>query len=604
MKKNKALFDQMPSIEDYGIISDCHSVALVSTQASIDWCCMPQIDSPSCFGRIINVNSGYCQILPQGEVKITRRYLKNTLILEFYFESKSAKAKLTDCFVFDKKIEYPVSQVLRIVEGIEGDMDFKLDILPRFDYGLTKPWIRKYHKNLFVAIASDQGLCVSSNIDFNFKKRHQVQTFFNVKKNQKKYLSIQWGIPHALEQGNFYVYEQFELDFLLEQTINCWKTWSSQFSYKGEYANLVLRSALTLKALSNSATGGIAAAATTSLPEALPGNRNWDYRYCWIRDSYFTINTLSKIGFKNEARLFDRFVDRTSGDTASGLQVLYGIDGRKFLFEYELNMLSGYKGAKPVRIGNLAFEQHQLGNDGWLLEMFYRSEKLNFPICEERWSYIKGIVKKVINNWEMPDSGIWERRDHEENFVFSKVLCWATLNRAIKLAKKLNKKVHKSWIVTRKLIYEAIMEKGYDKNRGVFIQSFESKVMDSALLLMPQLDFIKYENPKMIRTVQAIWEDLNEDGLIRRYRTEDDSLEGREGVFLPSCFWLVTCLAKQGLHNEARKIFKRAIKTGNDLGLFAEIYDNSTKKALGNFPQAYTHLSLIDAVLSLQREKK
>lgn len=602
MKKEKALSEKMPTIEDYGIISDCHSVALVSTQASIDWCCMPKIDSPSCFGRIINVISGgYCQIFPRQEVKVNRRYLKNTLILEFYFESGSSKAKLTDCFVYDKKIDYPVSQVLRIIEGIEGEMDFKLDILPRFDYGLTKPWIRKYNKNLFVAIASDQGLCVSSNIDFNFKKRHQVQTFFKIKKNQKKYLSLQWGIPHELEQGNFYVYQPFELDFLLKRTINCWKSWSSQCSYKGIYSGLVLRSALTLKALSNSATGGIAAAATTSLPEALPGNRNWDYRYCWIRDSYFTINTLSKIGFRDEARMFDRFIDRSSGDTASGLQVLYGIDGRKFIYEYTLEKLSGYKGAKPVRIGNLAFEQHQLGNDGWLLEMFYRSEKLNFPSCEERWSYISGIVKIVINNWELSDSGIWERRDREENFVFSKVLCWSTINRAIILAKKLNKKIHKSWLITRKLIYEAIMEKGYDKKRGVFIQSFECKNMDSALLLMPRLDFIKYENPKMIRTAQAIWEDLRDEGLIRRYPADIDSLEGNEGVFLPSCFWLVTCFAKQGFHKEARKIFKRAITTGNDLGLFAEIYDTSTKKPLGNFPQAYTHLSLIDAVLSLKK---
>ena len=379
MKKAKALAEKMPDIEDYGIISDCHSVALVSTQGSIDWCCMPKIDSPSCFGRIINVTSGgYCQIFPQEPVKVSRRYVKNTLILETFFESESSKVKLTDCFVFDKKNDNPVSQVLRIIEGIEGEMDLKLDILPRFDYGLTKPWIRKYNKNLFVAIASDQGLCVSGNIDFNFKKRHQVQTIFNVKKNQKQYLSIQWGIPHNLEHGNFYVYQKYELDFLLERTINCWKTWSSQFTYKGIYSGLVLRSALTLKALSNSATGGIAAAATTSLPEALPGNRNWDYRYCWIRDSYFTIDTLAKIGFRNEARLFDRFIDRSSGDTASGLQVLYGIDGRKFIYEYELEKLSGYKGAKPVRIGNLAFDQHQLGNDGWLLEMFYKKRETRF----------------------------------------------------------------------------------------------------------------------------------------------------------------------------------------------------------------------------------
>ncbi|HVV69106.1 MAG TPA: glycoside hydrolase family 15 protein [Gammaproteobacteria bacterium] len=633
-----------PAISDYAHIGDCHSSALISKRGSIDWCCMPRIDNASCFGRLLDwENGGFCQLVPKHSFETARSYIDGTMILQTLFTTEKAQARLIDFFPMRKGgSQTPHQQIIRIVEGIHGKMKFNLHIAPRFDYGAIKPWIRRYKYTSFIALGGSNGLLISGDMPMRLQTPHQLTSTFYIESQKRLYLSLIYRKPEELDAEDVEVPAVDELDWRLYQTQNWWRNWISQgnipqsFAVTAEsqrksgmteqsskttatqsttpttdktstaiaspYAALLTRSALVLKALSNAPTGAIAAAATTSLPECHGGSRNWDYRYSWIRDSYFTVRALSWLGFDKETDGFRRFIERSSHSSTDGLKTLYGVGGETRLHEYTLPELSGFHGAKPIRVGNAAIDQLQLDIFGGLLDLALSSVRSGNSLGQDYWKFLMQIISTVNAVWHQPDCGIWEMRCEPRHFVHSKVMCWVALDRGIKLTEVLNKDVPlEQWRQTREAIRKAVEENGYDKERGVFIQAFGYSQMDAALLLLPMWGFLEYTDQRIVRTVDAIMQDLSEDGLLHRYPIGSDGLEGVEGVFLPCSFWLVICLARQGRLDLAHEIFQRTIATGNELGLFSEEYDTKGKEMLGNFPQALTHLSLIAAALNLQR---
>ena len=591
-----------PPIGHYGFIADCHSAALVSKVGSIDWCCMPRIDSSSCFGRMLDwEKGGYCQVTPATRYESNRRYRDQTLVLETTFQTETGQARLIDCFTMRRGGEHdPHRQILRIIEGMRGKVKFRLDVVPRFDYGAIKPWIRRYRQDYHISIGGCDGLLICGDIAVKMKHRHDLTGTFTVEAGQRKRLSIFHRPPESLDENLVDVPEPEELDRRLQETIEWWKTWSAQGQFSGPYAEKLQRSAIVLKGLSNAPTGAIVAAATTSLPESPGGSRNWDYRFSWIRDSSFTARSLAQLNYVHEADGFRRFIERSTAGSVDQLQILYGIGGERRLHEYEIGELEGYRGAKPVRIGNAAESQIQLDAYGELLDLAWHWHCRQRSPDDDYWEFLVELVNKVCECWQSTDCGIWEFRGDPRHFVHSKVMCWAALNYGIKLSGDLGRKAPvEKWEKAREAVRRAVESKGYDADRGIFIQAFEHPVMDAALLLLPMVGFVAYDDKRMIRTTDAVREELCENGLLRRYSEGDDGLEGREGAFLACSFWLTECLARQGRLDEAHQTFQRAFAVGNDLGLFAEEYDSVADEMLGNFPQGLTHLSLITAAVAL-----
>ncbi len=605
MKTIDEYYKVPPSISDYGYIGDCHSTALVSKYGSIDWCCMPRIDSASCFGRLLGWNTaGYCQLVPTEAFEVSQSYHGETMILKTHFRTAHGEAYVYDFFSMRKQGGYiPYQQILRIVEGIKGTVEFKLDVVPRFDYGAIKPWIRPYKRTAFVALGGSDGMLISGDVPLALSTRHHLTSVFDVVPNQRKHLSLMYRNPEDFDESTVEVPSIEEIDFRLHETQVWWDEWRSQGKYKGLYTKLMHRSALVLKCLSNAPTGAIAAAATTSLPECPGGIRNWDYRFSWIRDSYFSVRSLAILGFVKEADGFRGFIERSSHSSPDGLQTLFGVYGERRLQEYSIDELEGYRGAKPVRVGNVAAEQLQLDMYGELLDLAWDWHKRDTSPNPDYWMFLEKIVNFVQLKWQCPDFGIWEMRVEPRHFTHSKVMCWVAMDRGIRLAEDLGHDVSQyKWDETRDQIRAYVEEKCYDPNRGVFIQAEGFPLMDTALLLLPIFGFLSYTDERIIRTNNAIRQDLEIDGLLLRYPLNTDGLEGEEGAFLACSFWLVICLAHQGELKEAHKVFKRALSTGNELTLFSEQYDVKNKEMLGNFPQALTHLSLIIAGLALHEE--
>ena len=591
-----------PAIGDYGYIADCHSAALVSSSGSIDWCCMPRLDSRSCFGRILGWQTGgYCKLAPSSAFSVSRRYLENTLVLETTFQSQSGRARLLDCFTMRKGGEHdPHRQILRIVEGVTGRVTFGLEVVARFDYGAVKPWIRKVTDGHYIAIGGSDGLFISGDLPLEMKHRHDLIGTCTIEEGQRLRLSILWRRPEDLAEALVQPPEVKELDRRLEETIDWWHSWAERGKIRGPYGEYLHRSAIVLKGLTNAPTGAIAAAATTSLPEAPGGSRNWDYRYSWIRDSCFTVRSLAELGYIKEADGFRRFIERSAAGSAEQLQILYGIGGERRLSELKIDDLEGFRGAKPVRVGNAARDQVQLDVYGELLDLSWRWHSLGYSPDDDYWEFLVELVDQAFCCWREADRGIWEMRGKPRHFVQSKVMCWAALDRGIKLAEDLERKAPvAAWREARDEVRRAVEEKGYHPQRGAFVQAFDHPVMDASLLLLPTVGFIAYDDDRMVRTVELIQRELGEDGLIRRYPVGDDGMAGKEGVFLACSFWLVECLARQGRLDEAHNVFQRALATGNDLLLFSEEYDTQAGEMLGNFPQGLTHLSLITAAAAL-----
>jgi GH15 family glucan-1,4-alpha-glucosidase len=488
------------------------------------------------------------------------------------------------------------------VEGLRGRVDVRLQIAPRFDYGALRPWIRHEGINLFSAIGGDDALVIFCDADLRLEGRHDLTARFSVRPGERVRTAITYTDPAQLDRDRPTVPEDRELDRRLDGTLAWWRGWSAQARLEGPDGPAAARSALVLKALTNAPSGAIVAAPTTSLPERPGGSRNWDYRYSWIRDSALSVRSLADIGCVAEADDFRRFIQRSAAGAADSLQIMYGPGGERLLPEVELTHLEGYRGARPVRVGNGAASQLQLDAYGELLDLSWRWYQRGHTIDDDYWRFLLDLVDTAVERWKEPDRGIWEIRGEPQHFVHSKVLCWAAVDRGLRLAEAgMRQCPARRWKAARKEIRAAIEREGYDKERGIFVQAFGSKSLDSALLLIPSVDFVEYDDPRMIRTTDAIWHELQQDGLLLRYRVDqtDDGLTGEEGVFIACSFWLAECLARQGRIEEARVVFDQATATSNDLGLFAEEWDQQACEMLGNFPQGLTHLSHIAAAVAL-----
>jgi GH15 family glucan-1,4-alpha-glucosidase len=593
-----------PGIADYGLISDCHSCALVSKSASIDWCCVPRIDAASCFGRLLDWdNGGYCAIEPaKGEFSTYRTYVDQTMVLQTNLASGQGEVRIFDFFAMRQGGRLaPYHQLIRVVEGVRGRVDLKLSVRPRFDFGEVKPWIKRFGERAYAAIGGANGLLISSDAELE-GHGHDLLADFTVRADERVRLSIQYFRPEQLDREPPHVPEPEQLDQRLTETLEWWVKWASAVRLDGPDAPSVTRSAIVLKALSNAPTGAIAAAATTSLPEWIGGSRNWDYRFSWIRDSSFSVRSLGDVGVTKEADGFRRFIQRSAAGSAKDLQIMYGVGGERRLTEVELPKLEGYQGSKPVRIGNQAAEQLQLDAYGELVLLSYRWHRRGYAPDDDYWRFLLDLVDTACERWTEPDRGIWEIRGRPQHFVHSKALCWTAVDLGIRLAAECMRKAPvRRWRKVATEIREAIDDKGYDKKRGVFVQSFGSRNLDAALLLLPSALFVDYLDERMVRTARAIGQDLERDGLVVRYRTEKvaDGMAQSEGTFLACTFWLAECLARQGELEQARELFDRAAGTSNDLGLYSEEYDSQAQLMLGNFPQGLTHLSHIAAAVAL-----
>jgi GH15 family glucan-1,4-alpha-glucosidase len=606
-RRPQATLAPYPPISDYAFIGDCHSAALVSRDASIDWCCMPRFDSGSVFGRILDwERGGYCLIVPEAtSYDRTRRYVDDTMVLETTFRTGGGEARLYDCFTMRRGGAWePYQQILRVVEGVRGRMDLHVEICPRVDYGEVRPWIRQQGVNYYSAIGGNDGLLIASDGTIQPGGQHDLEGRFTVRGGERVHLSIEARAPELIADSPPDAPTPHQMDRRLDETLKWWRRWGGKLSLPGPDAPAAIRSALVLKALTNAPTGSIAAAPTTSLPEAPGGSRNWDYRFTWIRDSSFAVRSLAELGAESEADGFRRFVERSAAGNAGDLQILYGVGGERRVTEILLEHLSGYRESRPVRTGNAAASQIQLDVYGELLDLAYRWHNRGHSPDDDYWRFIVELVNATAERWVQPDCGLWEIRGPKKHFVHSKAMCWVAMDRGIRLAHESGRRAPlQRWRKVRNEIRRAIERQGYDRRRGVFVRAFGSRSLDAALLLLPAGGFVAWDDERMVRTADAIRDELGEDGLLRRYRGAD-GLKGAEGAFLACSFWLAECYARQGRHDDARDVFDRTVSTGNDLGLFSEEFDAKRGEMLGNFPLGLTHLSHVAAAVALARSNR
>lgn len=596
---------QQPGIGEYAFIGDKHSVALVGPTGSIDWCCMPRVDSSSCFGRLLDwERGGYCQIVPAGTFQARHEYAGETMVLVTTFTTGTGEARLLDAFTLRAGgREDPHRELVRIVEGVSGEVELRARIAPRFGYGALRPWLR-HCAGGWAAIGGTHGLLIRCGHDLTLDGHHDLATTFTVRAGERVRLTISHHQPETLDEGRQESLDPDQVDRHLEETLDIWRRWAGRATYQGPDRDQVVRSALVLEALTNAPTGAISAAPTTSLPERAGGQRNWDYRYSWVRDSALSLRSLAEVGFHREADAFRRFMQRTSAGHAREIQIMYGVGGQRHLPEWTLD-LAGYRGATPVRIGNAAAQQLQLDVYGELMQLAWGWHERGHRMDDDYWRFLTGVVDVASERWREADRGIWEIRGEPQHFVHSKVMCWQAVDRGAALAEAYGRTDRlQDWRRTAGEIRASIEANGVDPRRGCFVQAYGSDAMDSALLLIPGTGFVAAGDPLMVHTVDAIREDLEEEGLLLRYRTEhtDDGLGAdREGRFLACTFWLAECLAAQGRTAEAQAVFDRVRATANDLGLFAEEYDPEQGEPLGNFPQGLSHLSHIAAAAALAR---
>jgi GH15 family glucan-1,4-alpha-glucosidase len=599
--------DSYPPIADYGLISDCHCAALVSKTGSVDWCCMPRFDADSCFGRLLDwEKGGYCSIRPAlGPYQTMRRYVPDTMVLETCFRTGSGEARLYDFFVMNGEAGgSPRYELARLIEGCAGYVEFAAELAPRFDYGDIVPHVRDCGNGIYTAIGSNVGLAIHASVPLEGLRHHGLAGRFRIAAGERRWLSIRFAPPEELDDAGACVNAggqamEAGMDAGFARTCAWWHEWSRRIRASGEVDEQTLRSAIVLKSLSFERTGAIVAAPTTSLPESAGGERNWDYRFSWIRDSVFTVRALYGLGCEREAERFLRFVLRSSAGSVEQIQIMYAIDGKRRLTEVELPWLDGYGGARPVRIGNQASEQCQLDVYGEILDLAWEWHGKGGGINAQDWEFLSDLVDAVCAKWAQPDQGIWEFRGAARHFVHSKAMCWGALDQGIRLARERHLPAPLDhWNIVRSDIRHAIERDGYDADRGIFVQAFGNNEVDAASLLLPRTGFVAYGDPRMVRTADAVRRELDEGGLLLRYRSPD-GLPGHEGAFLPCTFWLVRCLAYQGRLPLAQEYYERALDCANELGLFPEEFDVRNKQMLGNFPQALTHVSQITAKRAL-----
>lgn len=580
-------------IEDYALIGDCHTAALVSRGGAIDWLCWPRFDSPACFAALLGTpDNGTWRIAPVSEnVRISRRYRPGTLILETTFETAEGSATLID-FMAPLK-----GAVIRIVEGGRGRMPMRLDMAIRFEYGSAIPWVTRLPRGHgLTAIAGPHQVMLRSDVPVHGRNLTTVSDF-TVEEGKRVRFVLAHG-PSQLPRP-----EIPDADRALEDADRMWSTWSSRCAYQGEFRDAVVRSLITLKALTYHPTGGIVAAATTSLPEQLGGPRNWDYRFCWVRDATFTLLALLHAGYREEAQAWGTWLRRSVAGTPAQIQTLYGLAGERWLMEWEVPWLGGYQGARPVRIGNAASSQLQLDVYGELMDALFQEMHEGLVRPSQTWPIQQALVEHLEEIWEQPDESIWEVRGGARHFVFSKTMAWVALDRAIRGSEEFGLQADlERWRDLRARIHRQVCDKGFSQQKNSFVQYYGGDSLDASLLLMPLVGFLPSDDPRITATVDAIGRELMVDGLIQRYRTHEgvDGLPPGEGMFLACSFWYVDNLVLQGRRQEALTMFRRLVGLCNDVGLLAEEYDPHEKRQIGNFPQAFSHLALINSALNLE----
>jgi len=585
-------------IESYGMIGDCHTAALVGKDGSIDWLCWPRFDSDAVFAKLLGGQSnGFWLIAPHDEVKAVRRcYRRDTLILETTFETESGKATLID-FMLPRGDS---SDLLRIVRGDEGEMAMCMELALRFGYGAMTPWVTRLKDGTVRAVAGPDMVVLRSPANLrgeNFKTVAQ----FTLTKGR--------AVPFVLSYcpSNLDVPEAIDCGQALDDCEKFWRDWTRRTKADGPHAEAIKRSLITLKALTYLPSGGIVAAPTTSLPERIGSERNWDYRYCWLRDATLTLLAMMNAGIYDEAAAWRDWLQRAVAGSPNEMQIMYGLMGERRLTEWIADWLPGYAGSKPVRIGNAAHQQLQIDVYGELMDAFEQSRKGGLAATEAGWELQRSLVEHVATIWDQPDFGIWETRGPPQHFVHSKVMAWVAVDRAIKAVEthKLPGPVER-WRELREKIHADVLGNGYDAARNSFMATYGGDHLDASLLLMAQTGFLPCDDRRFIGTVEAIERELLVDGFVKRYNTHvaDDGLRPGEGAFLACSFWLADAYISIGRTADAEKLFERLLAIRNDLGLLAEEWDASERRQLGNFPQAFSHVALINTAFNLTRAEK
>ena len=585
-------------IEDYAIVGDCGTAALIGRNGSVDWLCLPRFDSRACFAALVgNTDNGRWLIAPDAEIRrTTRRYLDDTLVLETTFETADGTVALVD-FMPPRG---EASDLVRLVRGVRGRVAMRAELLIRFDYGSLVPWVTRLPDGTLRAVAGPDILVLRTSAPIKGEQLKTVAEFAVVEGET---------VPFVLSFGASYRDPPAAIDWesALEDTIAFWREWAGRAEDSGPYAGVLRRSLMVLKALTYAPTGGVVAALTTSLPEELGGSRNWDYRYCWLRDATFTLLALMNSGYFEEAGRWRDWLLRAVAGSPSQMQIMYGITGTRRLDELEVPWLQGYEGARPVRIGNSASSQFQLDIYGEIMDVLHLARCGGLGGDETAWALQVKLLEHLEHIWQDPDQGIWEIRGPQQHFTFSKVMAWVAFDRAIKSAgkDKLDAPI-KRWAALRDQIHAEVCDKAYDIELGSFTQSYGSKQLDASLLLLALVGFLPPTDQRILGTVRAIETSLVENSLVRRYQTErtDDGLPGSEGVFLACSFWLADTYLLLGRRKDARRLFEYLLSPRNDIGLLSEEYDVAKSRMLGNFPQALSHIGLINTALNLMHGDK
>lgn len=581
-------------IEDYAMIGDLQTAALIGHDGSLEWLCLPRFDGAACFASLLgNEGNGRWLLAPEfGAKSIRRCYREDTLILETEYETAEGTVAVIDFMPLARHEDR--TSVVRLVEGRAGKVAMETEIVLRFDYGNVLPWVRHTEDGL-TATAGPDALSVRTPVRLKGKD-FRTRGRFTVTEGQTVPFELTFYRSHLAAP------RQLDASHELETTERWWRRWARKCTYKGAWREAVVRSLITLKALTYSPTGGIIAAPTTSLPELMGGARNWDYRYCWIRDAAFTLYALLISGYHDEARAWREWLLRAVAGTPDQLQPLYGVAGERRLMEFEIPWLGGFGGSRPVRVGNGAATQCQLDIFGELMDAFHVAGKHDVKPIDDAWQLERVLVDHLESHWHEPDRGIWEIRGPVRHFTHSKVMAWVAMDRAVKAVERFGLDgPAKRWRALRDEIHADVCKNGFDADRNSFVQCYGEKKLDGALLMMALVGFLPADDPRMVGTVEAIRKELLIDGFVRRYIAEDgtDGLKGGEGVFLPCSFWLADNLAMMGRTEDAGQIFERLLELRNDVGLLAEEYDPNAERLLGNFPQALSHIALVNTAYNL-----
>jgi len=597
-------------IEDYGMIGDLHSVALVGNNGSIDWLCLPNFDSPSVFAAILDdEKGGSFSLAAQGDPAVKQIYLPNTNVLITRFLDDAGIGEVIDFMSVGREAggetEQSSRQLVRVAKAIRAPIPFRMVCRPAFDYA------RQPHE---IEMGPDgrSALFHAQNQEFVLKSTHPLRlensavvAEFTVEREEQAAFALRLRDGRA---NRGMIEEPLDAETLLNETVRFWRAWAAQSHYHGRWREMVMRSALVLKLLTFRPTGAIIAAPTVSLPEQVGGVRNWDYRYTWVRDAAFTVYALMRLGYTEEAHAFAEFMQARAKETdpqsEGSLNVMYRIDGGHDLPEIFLDHLNGYRGSRPIRIGNAAVDHLQMDIYGELIDSLYLYDKYGTPLSYEMWTQIERLLDWVVKHWDQPDQSIWEVRGSRQQFVYSKLQCWVALDRGLRLARKRSFPTEVlPWLTARNRIYRAIMEQGWSEREAAFTQYFGSDALDASALMMPLMLFISPKDPRIISTLAAIRKELVSDSLVHRYRigaAAEDGLPGREGFFTVCSFWLVEAMARAGKLEEAQLLFEKVLSYANHLGLFSEQI-GAQGELLGNFPQALTHLGLVSAAYNLNR---